>query len=189
MILNGEEVINLDIDQETIELPSEFDSLAKSQDWLGFYAYEDVDPIDIDTFSIYSYSMPTDVAKRRWVWGQAVASPEQTNSSINSITAFNDYAFANYAANYNYPDFANWKQAFFSNVEAESKTLRLPSYQLPRFEIGTELTTQLYDDIQDITSSLSDNDDVANRKYLTLNPNEDWDSDTCLLYTSDAADE
>ena len=180
VILNGEEVINFEIDQSQLELPAEIVN-GKSQDWLGVYSYADVDPVDIDNFSIYSYGMPTEVAKRRWVWGQAVSSPEQTNSSINSITAFNDYAFANYASNYNYPDFANWKQAFFSNVEAESKTLRLPSYQLPRFEIGTETTTQLYDDIQAI-EYVSNDDNIAGRKYLTLNPNEDWDSNSDFIY-------
>jgi hypothetical protein len=181
VILNGEEVINFEIDQETLELPAEVIN-GKNQDWVGFYAYEDVDPVDIDTFSIYSYGIPTEVTKRRWVWGQAVASPEQTNSSINSITAFNDYAFANYASNYNYPDFANWKQAFFSNVEAESKTLRLPDYQLPSFEIGSRTTKELYDDIQAIEPDTLDPDDVALRKYLTLSPNEDWDSDTDFIY-------
>ena len=181
LILNGEEVVNFEIDQSQLDLPAETVN-GKSQDWLGIYAYADVDPVDIDNFSIYSYGMPTEVSKRRWVWGQAVASPEQTNSSINSITAFNDYAFANYASNYNYPDFANWKQAFFSNVEAESKTLRLPSYELPRFEIGLNTTKELYDDIQDISSDPLDTDDIAGRKYLTLKPNNTWDSDSDFIY-------
>ena len=135
LLLNGEEVINLTINQETITFPDEFNNIGQSQDWLGFYAYEDINPIDIDTFSIYSYPMPTVIAKRRWVWGQAVTAPEQTNSPLNSITAFNDYAFANYTSNYNYPDFANWKQAYFSNVNAESKALSLPQYALPAFRL------------------------------------------------------
>jgi len=182
LILNGEEVINLDVDQENMELPPEFDSLARNQDWLGFYAYEDVDPIDLDTFSIYSYSMPTEVTKRRWVWGQAVAAPEQTNSSINSITAFNDYAFANYAANYNYPDFANWKQGFFSNVSADSRSISLPEYQLPDFRLGTRTSTELFDDIKEIELSESDLDDLANKRYITLSPNSEWDSDSDYIY-------
>jgi hypothetical protein len=182
LILNGEEVISLDIDQTTIELPSEFNqSMTQSKDWLGFYAYEDVDPIDVDTFSIYSYSMPTDVAKRRWVWGQAVAPPEQTNSSINSITAFNDYAFANYAANYNYPDFANWKQAFFSNVNAESRSLSLPDYALPDFRIGDRTIDQLYR--ANFTPLFGQEADrLIGENYITLFPNLTWDSDTDYVY-------
>ena len=182
LILNGEEVANIDIDQDTLELPDEFDNINRNQDWLGFYAYEDVTPIEIDTFSIYSYSMPTALAKRRWVWGQAVTSPEQTNSSINSVTAFNDYAFANYAANYNYPDFANWKQAYFSNVNAESKVLSLPDYTLPDFRLGGRTVTELFDDIKLIDPEEPDQDDILNKKYITLSPNSEWGSESDYIY-------
>lgn len=181
VLLNGEEVITLSFNQNTIPLPSEL-SDAKSQDWLGFYSYEDIDPIDIDTFAIYSYGMPTEVAKRHWVWGQAVTAPEQTNSSINAITVFNDYAFANYSANYNYPDFANWKQAFFSNVEAGSKVLSLPDYQLPEFLLGTNTVASLYNDIKEIEPVVGDSDDTAGIKYLTLKPNNTWSSDSNFVY-------
>jgi hypothetical protein len=181
VLLNGEEIINLSFNQDTITLPPELSS-TKNQDWLGFYAYEDIDPIDIDTFAIYPYGMPTEVAKRHWVWGQAVTAPEQTNSSINAITVFNDYAFANYSANYNYPDFANWKQAFFSNVEAGSKVLSLPDYQLPEFSLGTNTVTGLYSDIEGMSPVVGDSDDTAGIKYLTLAPTEDWDSDSDFIY-------
>jgi hypothetical protein len=182
LILNGEEVANIDIDQDTLDLPDEFDNINRSKDWLGFYAYEDVTPIEIDTFSIYSYPMPTTMAKRRWVWGQAVTAPEQTNSSLNSITAFNDYAFANYAANYNYPDFANWKQAYFSNVNAESKALSLPDYTLPDFRLGDRTVTDLFDDIKLIVPEESDQDDILNKKYITLFPNSEWSSESDYIY-------
>jgi hypothetical protein len=181
VLVNGEEVMSLEIDQDSVTLPEEIVN-GKNQDWLGFYAYNDVDPLDIDTFSIYSYGMPTEVAKRHWVWGQAVVAPEQTNSSINAITAFNDYAFANYSVNYNYPDFANWRQAFFSNVEAGSKILSLPEYQLPQFSIGQNTIKDLYSDIKAIDSDEEDPDDVAGIKYLTLKPNEDWDSNSDFIY-------
>jgi hypothetical protein len=182
LLLNGEEVINLNVNQETTTFPDEFNVDGKNQDWLGFYAYEDVSPIDIDTFSIYSYSMPTVLAKRRWVWGQAVTAPEQTNSPLNAITAFNDYAFSNYASNYNYPDFANWKQAFFSNVNAESKALSLPQYALPTFRLGSRSSEELFEDIQAITPTALDQDDILNKTYITLFPNSTWSSESDHLY-------
>jgi hypothetical protein len=183
LVLNGEEVASIAINQDTIDLPEEFDNNGKSKDWLGFYAYEDISPIEIDTFSTYSYSMPTVVAKRRWVWGQAVTAPEQTNSSLNSITAFNDYSFANYTANYNYPDFANWKQAYFSNINAESKSLSLPEYALPEFRLGDKSVTELFDAIKLMSSNPLDKDDVLDREYITLFPNsEDWSSDSDHIY-------
>lgn len=183
ILLNGEEVISFRIDEEELNFPSEISSSnGKSQDWLGFYAYEDVTPIDVDSFSIYSYTMPTTVAKRHWVWGQAVTAPEQTNSSINSVTAYNDYSFANYASNYNYPDFANFKQAFFSNVSAGSKTLALPDYRLPDFSIGSRTTKKWFKDIQAIPANPADSDDVAGLKYLTLKPNDAWNLDSDFIY-------
>jgi hypothetical protein len=190
MILNGEEVVSLSINQETTTFPEEFSDAGKSQDWLGFYAYEDVSPIDIDTFSIYSYSMPTVIAKRRWVWGQAVTAPEQTNSPLNSITAFNDYAFANYTSNYNYPDFANWKQAYFSNVNAESRALSLPQYALPIFRLGDRSSEELFEDIQPLSSISPDIDDTSGRTYITLSPTnsppkEPWNSETDHIYIND----
>jgi hypothetical protein len=190
MLLNGEEVISLAISQETTTFPNEFNNIGKSQDWLGFYAYEDVSPIDIDTFSIYSYSMPTVIAKRRWVWGQAVTAPEQTNSPLNAITAFNDYAFANYTSNYNYPDFANWKQAYFSNVNAESRSLSLPQYPLPAFRLGNRSSEELFEDIGAMGAVSSDMDDTLGRTYITLSPPNSlpklpWNSDTDHIYIND----
>jgi hypothetical protein len=182
LLLNGEEVISLNINQETIAFPDEFNISGKNQDWLGFYAYEDVEPIDVDTFSIYSYAMPTVLTKRRWVWGQAVTAPEQTNSPLNAITAFNDYAFSNYTSNYNYPDFANWKQAFFSNVNAESKVLSLPQYALPTFRLGSRSSEELFEDIQAIAPTALDQDDILNKTYITLFPNSTWSSESDHLY-------
>jgi hypothetical protein len=184
LILNGEEVINLNINQETTTFPDEFNLNGQSQDWLGFYAYEDVEPIDVDTFSIYSYSMPTVLTKRRWVWGQAVTAPEQTNSPLNAITAFNDYAFSNYTSNYNYPDFANWKQAYFSNVNAESKAITLPQYSLPTFRLGNRTSEELFEDIQTISPVSLDMDDLSGRTYITLSPNVTWNSETDHIYIS-----
>jgi hypothetical protein len=174
LLLNGEEVIEISYDDSELDFPSE-NFEGKQQDWLGFYSYPDVDPIDIDNFSIYPYLMPTEVSKRRWVWGQAVASPEQTNSSLNSITAYNDYAFADYASNYNYPDFANWEQAFFSNIDANANNLSLPQYSLPNFQLGTKTIKELFEDLR--TAQNSDG-----MSYISLKPNDNWSDQSNYLY-------
>jgi len=166
VVINGEEVISFDVTDALENLPEEtLDE--KNQDWLGFYAYQDIPLIDMDSFSIYPYGIPTQVSKRRFVWGQAVTPPEQTNSAVNAVTAFNDYAFANYAANYNYPDFANWRQAFFSNVNADARALKMPTYQLPAFRLVDRTVQDLFNELQSIEPT-SDSDDQLNRKYFTL---------------------
>lgn len=146
--LNGEQVISFVFDEDAISLPDEFDNSNKSQDWLGFYAYADTRPIAIDSFAIYSYAVPTDVAKRRFVWGQGAVAPEITNSALNATTAFSDYSFANNSVNYNYPDFANWRQGFSSNLDNSSNFLKLPNYTLPEFVVGGGEQDELLLDLQ-----------------------------------------
>lgn len=179
VLVNGEQVINIDYLESELTLPEEYNESGDSQDWLGFYAHEDITPIDIDSFAIYSYPVPVEVAKRRWVWGQGVVAPETTNSALNATTAFNDYSFANYAVNYNYPDFASWRQAFFSNVETSSNFLQLPSYSLPTLFIEGDVTEQQWlDDLQTLQSSTVD-------KYYTFRPDSSYDDKSCYMYFSD----
>lgn len=175
MLLNGEQVISFDFVESDLVLPDEYNSSNESQDWLAFYSYEDLRNIDIDSFAIYPYSVPVEVAKRRWVWGQGVVAPETTNASLNATTAFNDYAFADYSVNYNYPDFASWRQAYFSNVETSANYLSLPQYSAP--EIYTQDFTQQewYDDNQAAQTAVT-------LKYYTFRPNASWNSKTCYIY-------
>jgi hypothetical protein len=171
MILNGEEVISLTIDTENIELPEETIN-GDSQDWLGFYAYEDVSSIEIDCVAIYSYQVPITVAKRRWVYGQGVLSPEGINSAYGGISAFIDYPFADYTANYNYPSFAQWQQGNFDNLVTTSTSLTTPEYSLPEISLGSKTLNSFYlnnQEVQEISSGLT----VPN-KFITFRPNETW---------------
>jgi hypothetical protein len=174
VLLNGEEIISITLDETSISFPSEFNIDGKSQDWLGFYCYDDVHPFELDSFALYSYSVPVEVAKRRWVWGQAVLPPEATNYSTNATTAFNDYSFANYSSNYNYPDFANWNQGFFSNVNTSKQLIQLPDYKLPIFYLD-EIPYDTW--IQDIHDTQED--DLE--KYFTFRPTPSWDEKNCYI--------
>ena len=174
VLLNGEEIISISLNENELSFPSEFDIDDKSQDWLGFYSYEDVHPFEIDSFAIYSYSVPVEVAKRRWVWGQGVLPPESTNYSAGSSTAFNDYSFANYSSNYNYPDFANWNQGFYSNIDTTTTVLKTPDYKLPIFYLD-DLDYDTW--INDIHEGQEDNSE----KYFTFRPNAEWDNKNCYI--------
>lgn len=173
LYLNGEEVVKFTVSPSDIQFPSEFDNDGKSQDWLGFYASESIHPFSLDSFAIYSYAIPVEVAKRRWVWGQGITPPEITNSSINATTAFNDYAYSDYAVNYNYPDYADWKQAFFSNMNTSLKHLSLPNYTLPKFVLGDFSTEEFYDALIPVQEE-GDN-------LFTFRPSPVWDDQTCYF--------
>jgi hypothetical protein len=175
VLLNGEQVINININENDLLFPSEFDSNGKSQDWLGFYTYSDIGLFEIDSFSLYSYSVPTEVAKRRWVWGQGILPPESTNYSLNAKTAYNDYSFANYSSNYNYPNFANWNQGFFSNIDTSKELLKIPDYKLPEFILDNFSYDKWITDIKD-------SQEANATKYFTFRPSEDWDSKNCYIF-------
>jgi len=173
VLLNGEEVISFSVDTEALDLPQP-EYLLKSQDWLGFYAYSDVTPIEIDCVAIYSYQVPTVVAKRRWVYGQGVLSPEGINSAYGGTSAFIDYPFADYTSNYNYPDFGSWQQGTFDNLVTTNTALTTPEYTLPEIFLDSKTINEFYLDNQEI-QEVASGVEVPN-KFITFRPNNDWNS-------------
>jgi len=168
LLINGEEVLSININTELIELPSILNPANnKERDWLGFYAYEDISPIEVDCFAIYSYQVSNTLAKRRWVYGQGVISAESINSSYGGTSAFVDYSFANYTSNYSYPNFASWQQGTFDNLATTNTALTTPQYSLPEIFLATKTIDQLYADCKDIQS--------GDNKFITFRPNETWD--------------
>lgn len=174
LLLNGEQVLSMNLEDSDMNFPLRYTEDNKDQDWLGFYTYEDVRPVEIESMAIYSYQVPTLVAKRRWVWGQGVAAPESTNSAYNPTTAFVDYSFANYAANYNYPDIADWRQAYFSNVETTVNSVGLPEYALPDINIPGKTYQEWLGDVKEAQTN--------SNVFYTLKPNSSYDSLTTYLY-------
>lgn len=167
VLLNGEQVISFSIDTSTIELPQILDLVnGKENDWLGFYAYEDVKPIEIDCIAIYPYQVAPTIAKRRWVYGQGVTSPEEINASYGGVSAFIDYPFAGYTSNYNYPNLANWDQGTFDNLITTNTSLTTPQYSLPEIFLDTKTIEELYEDCQPLQ--------IENNKFITFRPNSSW---------------
>lgn len=96
LLVNGEQVISIDLDEDSIDFPEQVVS-GKSQEWLGFYAYSDVSPVELDTVAIYSYEVPSVVAKRRWVYGQGVKYPENIEKAYAGTSVVVDYGFSEYS--------------------------------------------------------------------------------------------
>lgn len=131
LLVNGEEVVSFIINSLKLDLPSEFNNQGKSQDWLGFYAYDDVSPTGVDAVAIYSYQVPLVVAKRRWVYGQGVELPENINTAYSGTSTLIDYAFADYTNSYSYPDFGKWNQGAKEGFAADNNLLSFTDYSLP----------------------------------------------------------
>lgn len=148
LVLNGEEVISIDIDTNNLIFPSRLSVANKNQDWLGFYAYPDVSSLEIDCPAIYSYQVPEVVAKRRFVYGQGVDFPESSNSSFGGSSAVIDFKVAEYANNYLYPDMGRWSQGSIENLTTDRNLLSSPKYVLPEIKFN--------------------NSEITNRQWLNL---------------------
>lgn len=140
VILNGEQVISVDIDTNNLAFPQRLNS-GKSQDWLGFYSYSDISSLEIDCPAIYSYQVPDVVAKRRFVYGQGVDFPEGSNSSFGGSSAVMDFKVAGYANNYLYPDMGRWQQGISENTLIENDVITSPKYSLPEIKFNNSQIT------------------------------------------------
>ena len=179
VLVNGEQVISMTIDTEALDLPLP-EVAGESQDWLGFYSYVDVNPIEIDCVAIYPYQVPITVAKRRWVYGQGVLSPEGINAAYGGTSAFIDYPFADYTANYNYPDFAQWQQGSFDNLVTTDTAITTPAYQLPEIFLDNKTLQQLYDDCEVEQTGYAESQ-AESYKFVTFRPNNSWNSEQCYF--------
>lgn len=168
LVINGQEVISLNYLTESLSLPSMINS-GKDQDWIGFYAYEDVYPIEVDCVGIYPYIVATAVAKRRFVFGQGVEIPENINTSYSGTSVFIDYAFADYTSNYSYPRVGSWNQGFSDNVSSTNKTLSVVSHPLPEIFLSSKTKEELFLDCKTIQEPDQDN-------FFSFRPNSSWNS-------------
>lgn len=173
VLLNGEEVISMPISAASLVLPNKLNSDGKDQDYIGFYTYADIPSFEIDSVAIYSYLVPTTVAKRRYVYGQGVGSSESINNSYAGTEAFIDYTFSEYTADYNYPDFAKWNQGTFDNLITENQSLKTPEYSLPTTYFSNKTIDDLYNDCKAVQT--------GSDRFITFRPNYTWNSTISYL--------
>lgn len=188
MILNGEEVGSVNFITADLQLPYLLNSAGKNQDWVGFYSYENVSPIEIDCVAIYPYSVPAVVAKRRWVYGQGVEFPEKVNTAYNGTSIFVDYPFANYANNYSYPDIGNWNQGTTNNLKIENNILSTNDYPIPEF-VTNVIAPTVVGATNPVDELLSDIGSIQPESdfFINLIPTEDWENRNAALVFETAA--
>ena len=165
LLVNGEEVISLNYLSSELEFPPKLNSSLKDQDWIGFYAYDDVSPIEVDCVAIYTYRVPIILAKKRFVYGQGVEFPEGINQAYSGSSVYIDYPFADYTNNYSYPNIGKWSQAIVDNLSVENNFLCTPNYKLPEIVLGSSNIEQLYSDLgemQNETDKFFSFDSVTN---------------------------
>ena len=174
LVINGQEVISLTYSTDALVLPTMLDE-GKDQDWIGFYAYEDVFPVELDCVGIYPYLVSNSVAKRRFVFGQGVDIPENINTSYSGTSVFIDYSFADYTANYSYPRIGSWGQGFNDNMFTSKGALSVLSHPVPEIVLSSKTKEELFIDCKSIQSS-------DTRDFFSLRPNPTWNSVSGYLF-------
>lgn len=147
LLINGEEVISLNYLSSELQLPSKLNSQGKDQDWIGFYAHDDVSPVEVDCVAIYTYQVPLVLAKKRFVYGQGVEFPEGINQAYSGSSIYIDYPFADYTNNYSYPNIGKWSQAIVDNLSVENNLLCTPDYSLPEIVLESSNIKDLYSEL------------------------------------------
>lgn len=165
LIINGEQVGERSISAEDISLPP-LSQGALDNDWLGFWAYQDVFPMEVDAIATYGYVVPLQVAKRRFVYGQGVEFPENINNSYSGSSVFIDYPFAKYSKNYNYPNIARWSQGAFDNLVINGNTVSFPNYNKPTAVFNNKT-------LEDWLSDLEEHQ-ATNPGAICMRPNAGW---------------
>lgn len=131
LIINGEQVISFQYNIGDVTLTPQYDSNGNNQDWIAFYAYDDVSPIEIDCIAIYPYVISQNDAKLHFVWGQAVESPEIKNSGYSDVPIIIDYQMSKAANSYVYPGTGRWKNGTSNNMTIDNYKISTPSHKLP----------------------------------------------------------
>lgn len=176
LIINGEEVLSVELDSGSLAYPEKFDSEDNDQDWLGFYAYEDVPLIQIDCVGIYPYEVATIVSKRRWVYGQGVDVPNNIKGLNSANSVFIDGPFSKNAKNYSYPRMGTWRNAVVENLVPEIQSLSLPEYTLPTIQFDNQSLSQWYSDVEDAQP-------LIGSSFISLKPNSSWnDTNGYMLF-------
>ena len=180
LILNGEEVARLEFSTDALTLPDKYSETSTDQDWIGFYTYDDIHPFEVDCVGIYPYQVPAIVAKRRFVYGQAVESPEAINTAFAGTSVFMDYTFAKYSNNYNYPDMGSFKHGVIENIATDNRMLSSVQYDLPNFsfrEIEAGSVLLLDDESTRLDALIADNEPEQDATgFISLVPNSEWDN-------------
>ena len=165
MSINGESVVSFDFDELSLDFSGELlNDLEK--EWLGFWAHEDIYPIEIDAVAIYPYLVADVVSKRRWVYGQGVEFPENINKAYSGTSVFVDFPFSEYSNTYSYPDSGKWNQAILDNLSISKDRLATPNYTSPQVSFSSKSLLEWQQANYLIQNESS--------QFFTLSPGTSW---------------
>jgi hypothetical protein len=169
LLINGDLVIQLSLDQSKILFPLE------NENYVGFFAEENIYPFDIDAFAIYPYKVQEQIAKKRYVYAKGVDSADNIASNFKGDSFNTDFPFMRYTSNLNYPDMNAWNSGFFLNTDANSRFLTLPDYEEPQIILDSDI---------DLDNFLFDNYNIQSSDYpfIKLKPDSKYNNINSSIY-------
>lgn len=201
LMLNGEQVISIKLSESDKASMPEGDTLDEtsstiqylSNDWIGFYAHEKVNPLQVDCVAIYPYRVSPDLAKVNFVKGQAVESPEKKNAAYSDVPISIDFQYAKNANTYTYPGLGSWQNGISSNMKTTYGAISVPEYKLPDFKTqdtrrGISEWYTFHEETQTPVDSLADGQMMPSSTYFRLSDkdlleaDQDWDSESFLSF-------
>lgn len=159
LLVNGEPVGKIVVDRSTLTFPEGIVENMQA-DWIGVYSYEDVSPFEISSISTYSYLVSDAIAKRRWVYGQAVDNPESLNTAFGGKNVYFDYEFSKYSNGYSYPKTGSWSDGVRNNMEISRDRLSTLQYAPPK------ILSDISNENQILLDNLSGQNELDN--FITL---------------------
>jgi hypothetical protein len=168
LMINGELVIKIDIDQDYLSMPE------IEYDWLGFFSNASIKIFDIDCFAIYPYTTSSEIAKKRFVYAQGVEDPNLIVGSLKGQSYYVDFPFAGYSKYLSYPSMTSWESGFKNNIEGNANYLTFSNYSQPEIIIDNFLIEDFYKDnflIQD-----------EPYPFIKIRPNENYEDVLGSIY-------
>ena len=173
LLINGETVAEKQINSSTITLPAE------TNQWWGFYSYEDIDPLEIDIVSLFGYAIPGPVAKRRFVWGQGVGEINLINSQYQGDGAFASFSASNITNSVSYPDNATWAAGSLDNLTVTRNRLAPDTPKTPEVVLTSHTKQEWLDDLDALNTGRDSASHTINKLvYLNYRPNSEYDAQT-----------
>jgi hypothetical protein len=172
LLVNGESVAKISVDRSTVSLPEEITDGYQS-DWIGVYSHQETTPFEINSISLYSYLISDVIAKRRWVYGQAVDNPESLNTAFGGKSIYFDYEFSKYSNGYSYPKTGSWSDGTNNNMQLSRNRLSTPQYEPPIIISANSTQSQILSDnfsVQNESENFIELPEESSIYFKSLNP-------------------
>ena len=175
LVVNGQEVIVLDYIADDLDFSSLDPDLENKTNKLGFAVGGNIKLYEVDCISLYSYIVPDDVLKRRFVWGQGVRGENKISTAYDTQITYADYPYAEYSNNVLFPDLYNWESGYLNNLVTDLQSLKTPNYTLPQIFINGRNRASLYRENLFRQSE-------EKETFFSFQPEFDWDQPSYFYF-------